>query len=54
LNEEAQAFKAELQKTRDELNRLKGEKGKPKFSVLFGKMASFPKIARINFETLAH
>ena len=32
LNEEVQALKAELQKTRDELNRLKGEKGKPKFS----------------------
>lgn len=34
LNEEVQALKAELQKTRDELNRLKGEKGKPKFPVL--------------------
>jgi len=33
LNEEVQALKAELQKTRDELNHLKGEKGKPKFSV---------------------
>jgi len=33
LNEEVQALKAELQKTRDELNQLKGEKGKPKFSI---------------------
>jgi len=33
LNEEVQALKAELQKTRDELNQLKGEKGKPKFFV---------------------
>jgi prefoldin subunit 5 len=33
LNEEVQALKAELQKTRDELNHLKGEQGKPKFSV---------------------
>lgn len=33
LNEEVQALKAELQKTRDELNHLKGEKGKPKFSL---------------------
>ncbi|MGP8321717.1 MAG: hypothetical protein ACT6FE_05270, partial [Methanosarcinaceae archaeon] len=33
LNEENQALKAELQKTRDELNQLKGEQGKPKFSV---------------------
>lgn len=30
LNEENQALKAELQKTRDELNHLKGEQGKPK------------------------
>ena len=33
LNEEVQALKAELQKTRDELNHLKGEQGKPKFPV---------------------
>jgi prefoldin subunit 5 len=33
LSEEVQALKAELQKTRDELNHLKGEQGKPKFSV---------------------
>jgi hypothetical protein len=33
LNEEVQALKTELQKTRDELNHLKGEQGKPKFSV---------------------
>src|SRR5659263_315098 len=33
LNEEVQALKVELQKTRDELNHLKGEQGKPKFSV---------------------
>ena len=33
LNEENQALKAELQKTRDKLNQLKGEQGKPKFSV---------------------
>ncbi|NJD02352.1 MAG: transposase [Ruminiclostridium sp.] len=33
LNEEVQALKAELQKTRDELNNLKGEQGKPKFPV---------------------
>ena len=31
LNEEVQALKAELQKTRDELNHLKGEQGEPKF-----------------------
>jgi len=33
LNEEVQGLKAELQKTRDELNHLKGEQGKPKFPV---------------------
>src|SRR5659263_622878 len=33
LNKEVQTLKAELQKTRDELNQLKGEQGKPKFSV---------------------
>src|SRR5659263_660006 len=33
LNKEVQALKAELQKTRDELNHLKGEQGKPKFPV---------------------
>ncbi len=33
MNEEVQVLKAELQKTRDELNHLKGEQGKPKFSV---------------------
>ncbi len=33
LNKEVQTLKAELQKTRDELNHLKGEQGKPKFSV---------------------
>ena len=33
LNEENQALKAELQKTRDELNQLKGEQGKPKIPV---------------------
>jgi len=33
LNEENQALKAELQKTRDEFNQLKGEQGKPKIPV---------------------
>jgi len=33
LNEENQALKSELQKTRDELNQLKGEQGKPKIPV---------------------
>jgi hypothetical protein len=33
LNKEVQTLKAELQKTRDELNHLKGEQGKPKFPV---------------------
>jgi predicted nuclease with TOPRIM domain len=33
LNKEVQTLKAELQKTRDEMNHLKGEQGKPKFSV---------------------
>ena len=33
LNQEVQALKTELQKTRDELNHLKGEQGKPKFPV---------------------
>lgn len=33
LNEEVQFLKAELQKKNDELNRLKGEQGKPKFPI---------------------
>ena len=33
LNEEVQFLKAELQKKSDELNRLKGEQGKPKFPI---------------------
>ncbi|MDW7725489.1 MAG: hypothetical protein SCH70_00005, partial [Candidatus Methanoperedens sp.] len=33
LNEEVQFLKAELQKKNDELNRLKGEQGRPKFPI---------------------
>ncbi len=41
LTEEVQALKAELQKTRDELNHLKGEQGKPKIPASKKKPSDF-------------
>ncbi len=41
LNLEVKALKAELQETRDELNRLKGERGKPKIPISKQKPSDF-------------
>src|SRR3989304_2800251 len=41
LNMEVNALKAELQETRDELNTLKGERGKPKIPISKEKLSDF-------------